>query len=56
MEHKVMSDEEFERRSAEDFKLLVLCEMKRNMGMYQMLKDRELIAERQRRAALSKGA
>lgn len=41
-----MTDEEYERRSSEDFELLVLCRHKNNMGMYSMLKDRELEQER----------
>lgn len=41
-----MTDEEFQRRSSEDFKFLVLCQHKNNMGMYSMLRDRELEKER----------
>jgi len=44
-----MTDEEFERRSREDFKFMVLCHAKRNTAMYQLLQDTELVAERERR-------
>jgi len=33
---------DLERRRSEDFKFLVLCQHKGNMGMYQMLRDRGL--------------
>ena len=33
---------DLQRRRSEDFKFLVLCQMKGNMGMYQMLRDRSL--------------
>lgn len=39
----VVSKDEFDRRIAEDFKLLVLCEAKHNPGMYSMLRDRTII-------------
>lgn len=45
----MMTDDEYRRRSDEDFRFLVLCEMKRNRGMYELMRDRELEAERKRR-------
>lgn len=44
-----MTDEEFKRRSREDFDFLVLCQLKQNMGMYHLLKDTAVDAERERR-------
>jgi hypothetical protein len=48
-----MSDKEYSERTSEDFQFLVLCQAKHNMGMYELLRDRELEAERKRRQALS---
>lgn len=48
---KTMSDAEFNRRSEDDFKFMVLCESKGNNAMYRLLQDTELVAEQARRAA-----
>ncbi len=37
-----MDQEQYQKRRAEDFRFMVLCEMKGNMGLYQLLRDREL--------------
>lgn len=37
-----MDKKEYERRRKEDFDLLVLCQLKRNMAMYDLLRDRSL--------------
>jgi hypothetical protein len=37
-----MTKQELIRRRSEDFKFLVLCDMKGNHGMYQFLRDRDL--------------
>lgn len=42
---------EIDRRSREDFDFMVLCESKRNMGMYHLLRDDSLEADRKRLAA-----
>ncbi len=47
----MMTDEEFRRRIREDFDFMVLCQMKGNHAMYALLRDRDLDAERARRAA-----
>lgn len=41
---------ELNERTAEDFEFLVTCESKHNMGMYHLLRDRTLEADRQRLA------
>jgi len=46
----MMTDAEFAERSREDFKFLVLCSMKGNMGFYRAFRDTELEEERVRRA------
>lgn len=51
-----MSDAEFRERSSEDFKFLVLCQMKGNMGFYHAFKDAELVEEAKLRAAEAKAA
>lgn len=33
---------DLQERRSEDFKFMVLCEYKRNMGMYQLMRDKEL--------------
>lgn len=40
-EEKAAADDR-NRRAAEDFEFLVLCNMKGNMGLYNLLRDRSL--------------
>lgn len=35
-------NDDLTRRRSEDFKFMVLCASKQNMGMYQLLRDRSI--------------
>ena len=44
-----MTDREYAKRIDEDFQFMVITEAKGNRAMYDLLRDRELDAERKRR-------